>query len=101
MVIWVKNIQNELMVEMYCKSLVIAIGKVLHFAGPPIKTHKGDEKWPLFVNKWLFCRSALITLDNNKDVLTDFYPYFSLYTLPCTSDWLYFYRFFSLKKVDH
>ena len=28
-VIWVKTLQNELMVEIYSKSLVIAIGKVL------------------------------------------------------------------------
>ena len=38
----------------------------------PIKTHKGDEKWPLFVSKQLFWWSASITLDNNNDVLTDF-----------------------------
>ena len=37
-----------------------------------IKTHKGDEKWPLFVNKQLFWWSASVTLDNNKGVLTDF-----------------------------
>ena len=34
-----------------------------------IKTHKGDEKWPLFVNKQLFWWSASITLDNNKPKL--------------------------------
>ena len=50
-----------------------------------IKTRKGDEKWSLFVNKGLFWWSASITLDNNNDVLTDFYPFFSLYTLPHTS----------------
>ena len=38
----------------------------------PIKTHKGDAKWPLFVNKQLFWWSASITLDNNNGVLTDF-----------------------------
>ena len=37
----VKNLQNELMVEIYSKSLVRAIGK-------------DDEKWPLFLNKQLF-----------------------------------------------
>ena len=26
-----------------------------------------------------------MTLDNNNDVLTDFWPFFSLYTLPHTS----------------
>ena len=50
-----------------------------------MKTHKGDEKWPLFVNKELFWLSASITLDNNNDVLTDFKPFFSVYTLPHTS----------------
>ena len=36
-----------------------------------VKTHKGNEIWPLFVNKQLFCWSASITLDNNNAVLTD------------------------------
>ena len=45
-------------------SLVRAIGKV-------IKTHKSDEKWPLFVNKQLFWLSVSITLGNNNAVLTD------------------------------
>ena len=49
--------QTELMVEVCSKSLV--------------KTHKGVEKWPLFVNKQLFWWSASITLDNNNAVLTD------------------------------
>ena len=40
--------------------------------GTQIKTHKGDEKWPLFVNKQLFWWSVSITLDNNNAVL----PYF-------------------------
>ena len=43
-----------------------------HLARTPIKTHKGVEKWPLFVNKQLFWWSASITLDNNNAVLTDF-----------------------------
>ena len=48
--------QNELMVKIYSKSLVRAIGKVfLNLARRPIKTHKDNEKWPLFVNKQLFC----------------------------------------------
>ena len=68
MVIQVKNVQTELMVEIYSNGLVRAIGKVLHIARTPIKTHKGDEKWPLFVNKQLFWWSASITLDNNNDV---------------------------------
>ena len=50
-----------------------------------IKTHKGDEKWPLFVNKQLFWWSASITLDNNNAALTDLQPFFSLNTLPRTS----------------
>ena len=40
-------------------------------ARTPIKTHKGEGKWPLFVNKQLFWWSASITLDNNNAVLTD------------------------------
>ena len=67
MVIWVKNVHTELMVEIYSKSLVRAIGKVF-----PIKTHKGDAKWPLFVNKQLYWWSASTTFDNNNGVLTDF-----------------------------
>ena len=69
MVILVKMFQTELMVEIYSKSLVTAIGKVLlmNSARTPIKTHKGDEKWPLFVNKQLFWWSASIILDNNND----------------------------------
>ena len=42
-----------------------------NLARTPMTTHKGDEKWPLFVNKQLFWRSALIGLDNNNNVLTD------------------------------
>ena len=40
------------MVEICSKSLVRAIGKVLliNLARTQIETHKGDEKWPLFVN---------------------------------------------------
>ena len=75
MVIWVTNFQTELMVEIYSKSLVRAIGKVLLMTfsyRTPIKTHIGGEKWPLSVNKQLFWWSASITLDNKKDGLTDF-----------------------------
>ena len=74
MIIWVTFFQPELIVEISSKSLVRAIGKVLRmkFIGTLIQTHKGDEKWPLFVNKQLFWWSASITLDNNNDVLTDF-----------------------------
>ena len=62
------------MVEICSKSLVRAIGKVLLIkARTPIKTHKGVEKWPLFVNKQLFWWSASITLDNNNAVLTGFF----------------------------
>ena len=59
------------MVEIYSTSLVRAIGKVLNLARTSIKTHKGDEKWPLFVNIQLFLWSTSITLDNNNAVLTD------------------------------
>ena len=85
MVMWVKKIQTELMVEIYSKSLVRAIGKTLNLARKPIKTHKGDEKWPLFVNKQLFWWSASITLDNHNAVLTDLQPFCSRNTLPHTS----------------
>ena len=73
MVIRVKFVQTELMVEIYSKSLVRAIGKVLliRLARTLIKTHKGDGKLPLFVNKQLFWWSASITLDNNNAALTD------------------------------
>ena len=62
------------MVDICSKSLVRAIGKVLLIKcsyRTSIKTHKGVEKWPLFVNKQLFWWSASITLDNNDAVLTD------------------------------
>ena len=49
------------------------------------KTHKGDEKWPLFLNKQLFLWSAPITLDNNNAVLTDLLTFSTLNTLPHTS----------------
>ena len=68
MVIWVKNFQTELIIKIYSKSLV----SITHLDRAPIKTHKGDEKWPLFVNKQLFWWSASIILDKNNDVLTDF-----------------------------
>ena len=76
MVIWEKKIQNELTVEIYSKSLVSAIGKVLlvKLNRTPIKTQKGDGKWPLFVNKQLFWWSASLILDNNNGLLTDFHP---------------------------
>ena len=74
MVRLVKKIQNELMIDIYSKSLVRAIGKVLlmKFSSAPIQTDKGDDKWPLFVNKQLCWWSASLTLDNNNGVLTDF-----------------------------
>ena len=61
------------MIEIYSKSLVRAIGKVLlvKLTRTPIKIHKSDEKWPLFVNKQLFWWSTSITLDNNNDVFAD------------------------------
>ena len=66
-VIWVKSFQNELMAEIYSKRLVGATG----LARTPIRTHKGDGKWPLFVDKELFWWSALTKLDNDNYVLTD------------------------------
>ena len=68
MSIWVNKFQTEFMAEIYSESPVRAIGKVLLMK---FKTHKGDEKWPLFVSKQLFWWSASITLDNNNAVLTD------------------------------
>ena len=65
LVIRVKFVQTELMVEICSESLVRVIGKVL------IKTHKGNNKWPLFVNKQLFWWSTSIRLDNNNAVLID------------------------------
>ena len=60
------------MVEIYSKSLVRAIGKVLLMKYiNSSKTHKGDEIWPLIVNKQLFWWSGSITLNNNNDVSTD------------------------------
>ena len=50
-----------------------------------IKTHRDDEKWPLFVNKQLFWWYAPITLDNNNAILKELCPFFSLDTLPHTS----------------
>ena len=57
------------MVKIYSKCLVKYCARNL--ARTQIKTHKGDEKRPLFVNKQLFWWSASITLGNNNDVLTD------------------------------
>ena len=73
MVIRVKTFQTELMVEICSKRLVRAIGKYYsgNLARTPIKTPKGDEKWPLFVNNQLFWWSTSIALDNNNGVLTD------------------------------
>ena len=60
--IWVKNCQTELMVEIYFKGLVRAIGKAYNLARITIKTHKGDEKCLLW---W----SPSVTLEKNNDVL--------------------------------
>ena len=63
------------MAEIYSKSLYIELLVKYYsckLAVTPIKIHKGDGKWPLFVNKQLFWWSASITLYNNNDVLTDF-----------------------------
>ena len=80
--------QNEIMPEIYSKSLVRAIGKAyyhtLNLARTLIRTHKGDEKWPLFVNKLLFWWSASITLDKTKMFLQTFsdFSHFILYHIP-------------------
>ena len=58
---YVPRVYLELLVKYYSRNL----------ARTPIKTHKGGEKWPLFVNKQLFWWSASITLDNNNAFLTD------------------------------
>ena len=84
-------------------SLVRAIGKVICMHFILARTH--DGKWPFFVNKQLFWWSASTTLDNNKDILPDFQPLFSLYTLPHTSVGLTSCTcisifFFSLRNVD-
>ena len=84
MVILVKKVQNELVVKIFSKILLVKYYS-LDLARTPIKAHKGDNKWPLFVNKQLFWWSASITLDNNNDVFTDFHLFFLLYTLPHTS----------------
>ena len=72
-----KNVQSKLIVEIYSKSLVRAIGKVflMKLSQVTILNHKGDAKWPLFINKQLFWWSASIALDNNNDVLADFQPF--------------------------
>ena len=58
----VTNFQNELMGDIFFKSVVRAISKVLcmEFSLITINTHrpKGDEKGPLFVHKQLFWWSA-------------------------------------------
>ena len=62
------------MSEIYSKSPARAIGKKFYswnLARTPIETYKGDEKWPLLVNKQLFWWSTSITLENNNDVLAD------------------------------
>ena len=75
MIIRVNIFQNELRAEIYLKSLVRAIGKVLRMTfSSPIETHKDDEKWPLFVNKQLFWWSASITMMFKQD----FEPFLSL-----------------------
>ena len=51
----------------------------LHPCRIPIRTHKSDEKWPLFVNKQLFWWSASITLDNNNEILRLLAIFLTLY----------------------
>ena len=78
MVIWIIFSKTDLTVEINSKSLIKAIGKVLYIyiyswsvARTPIKTHKGNEKWPFYVNKQLFWWSTSIILDNKNVILTD------------------------------
>ena len=73
MAIWVRIFETELMIEIYSKSLVRAIGNVLILKSnlETNSIHKTDSEWPLFVNKQLFWWSPSITLDNNNAVLTD------------------------------
>ena len=72
MVIWVKNYQTALVAENYSKSQGKAIGKSITQARRPIKTHTGEVKWPLFVNKPLFWWSISITLNTNNQYSADF-----------------------------
>ena len=65
------------------------------------ETHKGDEKWPLFVNKQLFWWSASITLDNNNGVLTDIFLTLYFATYLSLAVWLYFYSFYSFENLTH
>ena len=62
------------MLDICSESLVRAIGKelLMKLARTPIRTHKGDEKWPMFENKQLFWWSASITLYNSNAFLPDF-----------------------------
>ena len=86
MVIWVKIVQNEFTVEIDSKSLVRAIGKVLliKFRLNTNENHKGDEKWPLFVNQQLFWWAALITLAVTMMFYQSIshFSHFQLYQLP-------------------
>ena len=68
MILWVKVFQTELMFEIYSKRLVRAIGKVslMSFSSNTNKTHQGEGKWPLFVNKQLFWWSISITMGDSK-----------------------------------
>ena len=95
------------MAEIYSKSLVRAIGKVLLMKfsyRTPNKINEGDEKWSLFVNKQLFWWSMSIALNNNNAVMFNRHLaiflalYFSTYL--SWPDWLYFYCFFNFEYFD-
>ena len=79
----VKGTHSKVVIRVkFCRNCLKSIPRVLlellvmyyslNSARTPIKVHKGDAKWPLFVNKHLFWWSASITLDNDNDVLTEF-----------------------------
>ena len=74
-VILVNFIQTELIVEIYSKRLVRAIGKILFMklSHNTNQTHiKVMQNGLCFVNKQLFWWFASITLDINNGVFTDF-----------------------------
>ena len=97
MVIWVKDLQIELLVEIYSKSLARTIGKVFLMKlnnRTPIKTHKGDAKWLVFTSEQLFWWPASMTLDNNNGILNNFKPF--LFTLNYMAQLAWFVVFLML-----
>ena len=65
-----------------------------------MKTHKGDEKWPLLVNKQLFWWSAPITLDNNNAEQTCMhFSHLILYHIPQLDLLVVFLLYFSILNI--